>query len=457
VHWEDVTKELQATAAYISGKARAGGGGYRVKGVEDVELLPAIFEDSNRCFRGTAGRLLFGAEGQLVPFTAVNLLESAALVAEHLYQGEVPPRMTALGSEQDIRYLGCWEVWCRLHARRYETLRETAEAFLTVADLALSAHVLAAYDRELQERMKNDAFSAQMRSPHDRFLALLIRAPEVEIPKDLEGAAAAAHFQAAFCELVGWPDPLRAYRLMAAFLTQRVLFSSIWSFEKQIEIDKASMTWALGTDFSEVAADLDRLRPVWTSLSQSFLSTLEVGSANVVIGSRIIGKMINCCLVRIDGRFNMAAPHLDPAGLGTHFELPLVRIGDQYYMDWDLSDSPDMSPELSGMMGLPIQLPSIDIAPDCRAIAVLRPLVAGQTRCGLIDPVTREPNCVYVAAGAGCPQAGLTPEQAEMRRERGVHDWCHWTHAALRTGTAPMEVRQAWINRWKAASSAAPQ
>jgi hypothetical protein len=450
---QDVTYELQSLAAYLSGTAQSGGDSYLVDGVEGVELLNAIFEEGARRFKGSAGRLMFGAESQLVPFTAVNLLESAALVAEHLYHGELPPRMTAPGSELDVRYRGCWELWCRLHARRFDTPRKNAEAFLAAADLALGVHVLAEHDQDIQGKMQNSEFSAQMRLPHARFLALLLCASQVDIPRALEGAAAAAHFQASFCEFMGWPDPQRPYKLMAAFLSQRVLLSSIWSFWNQIGgFDEAAMTWALGADLSEVAADLDRLHPVWKTLARSFFSTPEVGTANVVIGSRIIGKMIDCCLVRINGRFSIAAPHIDPMALSMYFNLPVIRLGNQYYLDSDLSDSPSMMPEAQAMIDLPIRLTGIDIMADCLAIATLRPLLANQTRCGLIDPVTKEPNCVYSAADAGCPQTKLTPEQVERRREEGVHDWCHWTHAALRTGTAPAELRLTWTDRWKAAS-----
>jgi len=74
-----------------------------------------------------------------------------------------------------------------------------------------------------------------------------------------------------------------------------------------------------------------------------------------------------------------------------------------------------------------------------------------QARVGAFELVALA--SVYAAAGAGCPQLKLTPDQEAQRRERDVFDWCHWTYAALKTGVARSDLRETWFQRWAASAA----
>ena len=112
--------------------------------VNDAGIVDARLVGDRVGLRGYAGVLRFESQWQIVSFSMVNLVESAAHVAEHLFCKKPIPRLRALATAQEIRYVGCWEVWCRLNSRSYPSEHELASAFLAAVDLALGAHTLSA-------------------------------------------------------------------------------------------------------------------------------------------------------------------------------------------------------------------------------------------------------------------------------------------------------------------------
>lgn len=416
------------------------------EGIEDAKLIPMVFKQGERHYECSGGVLIFDDTHQFVPFTTINMLEGAAFVTEHLYGDEDPPRLDAPGSDADLRYKGMWEMWCRVRGGDYDTVKGAAEAFLIAVDLALAAHALVANDAEFAEKAKQKPFFDQARQPHVRFTMCLIQPGHVEVPDGLEGSERAWFIQNALCEGMGWPTPERSYAMMVAFLTRRFLLSSLWSFEEAVAFDEAVIAWVLTADLAEIANDLGRLDPVFETVSQSLQGPMDQGCPNSVIGTKLVARMIVAALVQIKKRISLATAHQDPGALSRHFDLPVVRLGNQYYIDDDLTSSPDMVAELGSITGLPLQL--YDAGTDSVFLAAIAPLAKGEMRCGLIDPVLRQGNCMYVAAGGGCPQLGLSEAEAEQRAKMGVHDWCHWTHAVLRLGIAPDETVEAWRQRW---------
>jgi hypothetical protein len=303
-------------------------------------------------------------------------------------------------------------------------------------------------DHSTKDRMGDKMYVYQLIAPFMRFAMLLQSAPAM-LPQDDEDAASrSTRFQELACTAFDWPDVARPYWVMAAFLTQKLVLASTWSFEKALNIDVDAFKWVATEAPSRIADDIGRLRVIWMALANSMNGSLS-GTQNVVIGSRIVGRMITASVARAEGLYSLGAPHVDDTILAMNFNLPIVRIGNQYYIDDDLGANPDMTPDSLSLTNAAVPMATSDLVNDCVSIAALHPIVGGETDCGLIDPVTREPNCVYAAAGAGCPQIGLTPQQERARSEKGVYNWCHWTHAVLRTGVAPPELREAWIKRWK--------
>jgi hypothetical protein len=406
---------------------------------------------------GAAGVLRFRESDVIIPFSGENLLESAAFISQCLFQGQEIPRVDEVTTAHEARYLGCWEIWRRMHGSRYGSTSDLALSFLAGVDLALGAHVLAQEDDHMREALEDPWRSAQIRYPHARFGAILIATADASqlatTPDPISSIQALHRFQHEICAQLGWGDPDRGYALMAAFLTERLLEASLWSFEDKIDIDVPALACAINTPLGELADDLTVLMPVWRMIGEGFRSTPQQGSANVVFGSRMLAKMIAASYFRSSNPPMTAAPHLDPRQLHERFRLPCIRIGGQYYMDDEALADFQRSIhglEINVLHEDPFRLPAIDLLTDCIGLASLDGLRYGDNECGLIDRVTREPTCFYVAAGAGCPRCGLSPEEADARRAHGIDDWCHWTHAAIRTGVAPMDVRTRWSDRWRA-------
>jgi tetratricopeptide (TPR) repeat protein len=412
-------------------------------GGRDAGLVAARFAGpGGRRMPGFAGVLLFGESPLLVPFNASNMLESAAYITQLLFEGAPLPRMTEKGSPIKQRYVGCWEVWRRMNTHRYRSENDLALAFLAAVDLALSAHVLAQEDGALTTAMERADYSVAIRYIHARLGYIMLASAAFDPLDSSTGSLDAIQkFQDDCSGYLGWPDTGRAYRFMAAFLTRRLIASSLWSFERMVEVDTGSLRTAMLTPLDELTDNLDVLVPMWRMLEASFHSTLEVGAPNYVIGSRLLAKMIASSVFRRIDQPALAAPHLQPQTLTEQFELPCVRVGDQYYTDM-------AGQSLEGLAGQAIRIPTVDLAVDCIALAVLEPVRSNQSQCGLVDPVTGTANCVYVAGGAGCPQLGLTTAQQERRNAEQVYDWCHWAYASLRTELMPKSFRHEWRKRW---------
>ncbi len=415
-------------------------------GVTDAGLVDArlVREGAPPC-PGLAGVLRLEEDDVLVAFNAENLLESAAYVSQFLFERQEPPRLRDSDAQRELRYLGCWEVWCRFHEARYPSTRDLALGFLAAIDLALGAHVHAQLDHRMQDHLRHPATSAQIRYPHARFGLVLLAAalvkPVVENVDPALSIAAISRFQHEICENLGWGDPQRGFAFMGAFLTQRFIVTTLWSFEDKVEIDDDLVAHAVNTPLADLADDLTALQPIWSKLAEAFHAVVpEVAgtvSVNCVFGSRVLAKMIAASYFRGTRPPVTAAPHLDPARLHERFALPLIRIGGQYYADIQLNDDFDPTVhglELKVLHEDPFRLSSVDVLTDCVTLAALDGVRRNGGTCGLIDPVTREPGCLYAAAGAGCPQLGLAADEADLRQRKGIADWCHWTFVAGATG-----------------------
>ena len=269
--------------------------------------------------------------------------------------------------------------------------------------------------------------SALARFPHARFGAIALRASEVEPCDFAADAEAIPRFRKSMCDLLGLPPFERSYRFMSAYLTQRLLFSAVWSFPSPgDEINEEQLLWVMKSPPSELADNLDKLSPIWKWVSDLFNLTERRETAIQVIGLRVVSKMIEKARSRAFGNDVLAAPHANPTKLAMYYALPLVRIGNRYFIDADFAGTPDMIASGAGDLMSDLNISTIDLMADCIALATLAPLVDRQMRCGLIDAVTRARNCLYVSAGAGCPQTGLSPSEEQRRVQEEVFDWCHW-------------------------------
>lgn len=405
---------------------------------------------------GRAGVLRFPETDVIVALNAQHLLESAAHVSQLMFEGRPLPRLERPPDRAETLYLGCWELWARLHRHRHASDEDLALAFLAAVDLALGAHILAMNDVAVADIVSDPWASAEMRYPHARFGALAITAAEIApAPRaggtHAETVAAIDDFQRALCLRRGWAEPRRGYAMTSALLTRQLLETSLWTFEKHHPIKDSDLSWAVNAPLHEVATNLDRLRPVWRQISASFGDSRGQGAPNAVFGTRLMAKMVSSANLRVQNGPTIAAPHVAPGALTTHFRLPCVRIGGQYFLDTELTGNFDRSVDgdalyVVGDDGLDV--PPSSLLLDCLGLGALESVRRDTDQCGFIDAVTHEPACMYVAAGAGCPQRGLSPEQRVRRDTEGVDNWCHWMHAAVRTSIADPADLAHWADRW---------
>jgi hypothetical protein len=89
----------------------------------------------------------------------------------------------------------------------------------------------------------------------------------------------------------------------------------------------------------------------------------------------------------------------------------------------------------------------MSVGGDCVSLLALSRLRDGDV-CGFRTARTNTPICQYTINGIGCPQAGLSPQQVDIRKKFGIDDWCHWTYWSLATRIATSSTQKEWDNRF---------
>jgi hypothetical protein len=343
----------------------------------------------------------------LLPLTAAPLLEGFAYASELLFSGEPIPRLTGDRSEEDERYLGCWEFWCRLHKHRYRNDEELTLGFLAAVDLALNADFFSsARDGEWVYEQRHIAY---------RFGKIVYRALGVD-PLRVDGGSDAAviEYQHALIRNSGW-DPLsESLRKMAVCLAQTILFSS--AYEQELtQVIGPIWRGLVERPLDEVARDPGRLEEAWSLIRERNLT------GSPPIGRAVLCTMLEACLLRLMQPAWFALPHLHADELGRNLPLPIMVLDGHYYSS---HVAPDWPEEFAS--SLITSAPS-SFMEDIVALLAMSPLVRDDVSCGFLDNFVR---CQYVRAGAGCPLKGLSPEESGVRTEHGLGSWCHWRYNA---------------------------
>lgn len=354
-------------------------------------------------------------ETALVPFTALALAESASQVAECMYKGTPVPRLER-NAPGEVRYYGCWEYWRRLHGQRVRSEKALAAGFLAAVDLAF----MGGYpnDGENDPEMIRELRSIPYRFGKLAYRAQAFRFPE---PNENDPGEAIERFQQDMCAWMSWPGPKATFAKSAVILTK---FLAVGLGDQALQEAGLSRKdykrlWYRGE--RELAGSLDELQPVWRAISGVALENRPRP-----VGFEVVGMMLNAMHYRVEHPGHFAAPHLYHEVLTREFPLPLLLMNGSYCVD-------TVPESLEAIFRRPYAATAQKVAKDTLQLVPLLPLADGLDRCGFYDVPMARPTCIYGRAGLGCPKAGLTDAEREMRTRQHIGDWCHWEFAARKT------------------------
>jgi hypothetical protein len=368
-----------------------------------------------------------------VPFTAPYLWEAAAQLCESLAAGEVPPRARADWTKQDALYYGAWEFWCRVHGGRYADSEALALGFLAAVDLALST-ALFEPEADLETR-------AERTSIPYRFGKIVFRAqglPPIERGAT-DPAKAVSDWQDAYCRWCGLPSPASDLRDGMLVVTRLLMATAAHRIADTPE-SRAVLEQLMHPDPAE-AGTATAMEAAWSLLR-------SVQHRAPAIGELALRTMLNAMAYRLRNPGRNALPHLYREQLQDAFPLPFLLHQGDYVM---------VAP--GAMLGDPtgpLPVAPLELVHDIVGLATVEPLLHGSPGCGFLS---HRIDCWHIRAGLGCPQKGLSPEQAARRNAAGLDDWCHWMLRALLLETAPADRRAHWLGVWRggaAAGHAAP-
>jgi hypothetical protein len=359
------------------------------------------------------GAILEVADGgvALVPFTATALAESAAMVAECLYADRPVPRLEK-ATPRDVRYLGCWEYWNRLHSTRALDDLSLATSFLAAVDLAfLGGHP--------GPEEQDEEYLRELRCIPYRFGKLAFRSQGVEFPSlEAEGLGAEIQeYQDRLAAYSGWPGVRQTCAKAAVELT-RGMVAGILAPDF---IPRPQLRCLSESDDVLAANPRASLGELW--------SAMRVLPTDVPrrIGFYPLGMMLNAVVYRLEHPGHFAAPNFFSSDISRAFPLPLFLLEGIYRSDDNLESR-------DSMLERPHYVNSTAVAQDALQIIPLGPLAEGSDRCGFYDAALSRPLCLYGRHGLGCPQAGLSPEESALRKENEIDDWCHWTFIRRKLG-----------------------
>ncbi|HEV2373923.1 MAG TPA: hypothetical protein VGS19_17430 [Streptosporangiaceae bacterium] len=365
---------------------------------DDPELLPAYLaliyfrESDNAAF---------------VPFSGRNLLESAAYLCERLREGKLPERLAPSCTSEDMTYTGAWEFWLRVHGDRYRSEKDLALGFLAAVDLAMCSD----YDPDEIARKDADEQGVWTSIPY-RFgkIAYRLQGQPPLIAKD-SPEDAIAQFQAVFCRWCGLPAPDVIIRKAMARLTKCL---ALHMSTRTLDKHQDAVAAIAGLPDWELATRTAELEALWPVIARDMSHAPAIGHAT-------LWAMLNALRLRLRHPGRFAAPHLYEDALAALFPLPLLSRDGLYYLDETPSTVPANNQDLRS--------DTVELVHDCLSLMTVSPLRHGTAECGFI---TKAAQCWYLHSGLGCPSLGLDARQAQLRRQTGLGDWCHWEQRRLR-------------------------
>jgi outer membrane protein assembly factor BamB len=385
------------------------------------------------------------------PLSGEHILEGAAYIVEHLHAGKALPRpdITRLAEKLEHRYLGSWHFWCIYNADRYSNEGDLAFAFLAATDLTFVTDLA---DLRWYKNYKDSGYMIGNCSSRFAFITITARSIPPLSTAHMTPEDAVAEFQRHICVAMGWRTPEAVVQKTAVYLTQ-LLFQSYRLRHPNEAMTRKVEKWLLTGPISDedIAERFPRLPEVWK------LFDFYGFRAEPLYAQRVLGSMLNACVLRLKHPGRMAIPHLFESWLSTHLPLPVVLLDGEYYPDLDRfafdEDAQDSSKGKDGdfllnmraVVGMgsnawfftatahedadvPYQIPTLGMLPESVWLTTASSLEYGSDECGFLRETAKKSACFYVSQGLGCPYSsiGLSQSEIEARKKYRIGDWCHW-------------------------------
>lgn len=328
---------------------------------------------TDKKFLPAYGAVLGFESGNIVffPFNGVYLMESATYISQLLYQGRSLPHVEDINTKEDLKILGMWEFWRRLHGSKYDSELCLAYSFLAAVDLALNGYVMEPGDLEYRSEMASIPY---------RFGKIAYRLqgfPPLELNKE-EPAAAVNHFQEKICEYFGWPSLDISTKTMAISITQ-ILVANYYYMDEDIR-SNSIFDKLFSESTRNLSGKIEEFEQLWDLFRRVNLDVVR-------IGQNILQNMLNACIYRIKHPGEFILPHIYYKELYSHFPLPLILLNGRYCTDYDLPSN---------------------AVHDLISLMVLKSFADSQneqfedseTKCGFLSNYL---DCFYIQSGLGCP------------------------------------------------------
>lgn len=386
----------------------------------DVAALSCRLPDDDREWPGFVAALGYGApDRRLVQADLCSLTESSALASEMQRRGQLPGELLEHAPPLHDRYLGLWELWRRYHHGRAPEV-DLVYPFVAVLDMAL----LGGVPGPLLSFNGRDDF------PAERFSRLLTASGQEELPSS-SGPGDLRRYQ----EALGKRVNLVPVDDVVARAKRRLLRILVFSLGPLLGLD--ADTWETRVN--------DLWRPDPSPVDEaSLVRTLDhvfAKNEHLPLGAQILATMYNALCHRTDHPDHFVAPAQYEAILKQRFPLPIILMRGRYYMSQPTDQRDQRITVWPGMLRL-----------DILRLTTLLPLVEGRAECGFVESGAE---CLYTAAGLGCPRSSkrrISDEAVAVRKKFGTASWCHRTQCDLITGMMRGPERDYWLARASAAN-----
>jgi hypothetical protein len=367
----------------------------------------------------------------VVPFSGRHIVESAALVSEHLKTGVPIPEVTSDTDENELIYLGVWEFWRRLFHMRYKSEFHLATGFLSVVDLVLNPDLFDLDHNDIELYQENTSI------PY-RFGKLVYRMGYLPILDIEQGELGDSihNFQQMLSEESGWTSPEITVKKMIVSLSRIIVEGLVRKASEPNEIIK-KYYWLFQSSLNTILCDFPRVESSLRDIQKiGWDEDRPRPIRSWPLGINILITMLHSLFYRLKYPGQFSAPFFYARELNISYPLPVVLFQGDYYCD-----QPGWSPEHPDEIGFNAY--PIEVMFDSIGLAAMGPLAYGKNTCGFYKKGYK---CYFMKnASHRCPLACIDdPRLAEREKISWQKTWCHWVFHATAFKTAPVEILDNW-------------
>ncbi len=345
----------------------------------------------------------------LVYFTGDNLQESFAVINECLKDNSPFPQYDAIGKRENNMYAGTFEVYRRMHSKRYKSDKELAISFLALIDLCFTTDPFGNHD-EIYENDR-DFLNENTSIPY-RFGKLIFRAMGFRPFALLEGsdiAEAIKEWQDDFCKYQGLflPDDCLRNTITQVLLT---LINDFY-------VNQASFNDSEVLFLLDLYDKLKMNDSSWVIIASQVVKILNYGYQNyngiLTHQNHTLLSITNALFFKLNHRGECVVPCYYETLLKNSIEPHLFIVDGQYAY----SSGKDFYPS-------PLRDQLSFVFPPIESMVLRAMAKKGIKTCGFSDAYFP---CRFISNGLGCPLFKMTPDEERVRMKRNLPlDWCHY-------------------------------